>query len=63
MNRFARFSLVPALLALGAAAQAAVPPEVTTAVGDMKTDASEVAVAVLVGIIVVAAIKFIRRGI
>ena len=55
-----------AFLASGAAAAtsvfAAVPVEVTTAIGDMKGDAITVATAVLVAIIAVAAIKFIRRG-
>ena len=55
-----------AFLASGAAVAtsvfAAVPAEVTTAIGDMKGDAITVATAVLVAIIAVAAIKFIRRG-
>ena len=41
---------------------AAVPTEVTTALGDMKADALTVAGIVLVAIIAVAAIKFIRKG-
>lgn len=61
MNKFARFSLA-SLVTLAGAAQAAVPSEVTAAVGDMKTDGLVVAGAVLVAIIAIAAIKFIRKG-
>jgi H2-forming N5,N10-methylenetetrahydromethanopterin dehydrogenase-like enzyme len=62
MNKtFARLGLV-SLLSTTGAAFAAVPAEVTTAIGDMKTDALVVAGAVLVAIIAVAAIKFIRKG-
>ncbi len=43
-------------------AQAAVPAEVTTAIGDMKTDGAAVAGGVLLAIIAIAAIKFIRKG-
>lgn len=57
-----RFALVAALSTLAGSAFAAVPAEVTTAIGDMKTDALVVAGAVLVAIIAVAAIKFIRKG-
>lgn len=42
---------------------AAVPEDVTTALGAMKTDAMAVATAVIVAIIAVAAFKFMRRGI
>lgn len=41
---------------------AAVPQDVTTAISEMKTDAVAVAVAVLVAIIAVMAVKFIRKG-
>lgn len=52
-----------ALLSLApAAAFAAVPTEVTTAVSDMKTDGLTVAGAVLVAIIAILALKFIRKG-
>lgn len=51
-----------ALVAYVNQAMAAVPAEVTTALTDMKADATTVATTVLVAIIVVAAIKFIRRG-
>jgi len=60
-RHFRKFLFVPATLAAGSAF-AAVPADVTTAIGDMKADASTVAVVVLVAIIAVAAIKFIRRG-
>ena len=51
-----------ALLTFGAQAFAAVPAEITTAIGDMKTDGLVVAAAVTVAIIVVAAVKFLRRA-
>lgn len=41
---------------------AAVPAEVTTALGDMKTDGLAVAGLVLVAIIAITAVKFIRKG-
>lgn len=44
-------------------AMAAVPADVTTALADMKADGLTVAGAVLVAIIVIAAVKFIKRGI
>ena len=50
------------LVATAGSAMAAVPPEVTTAIGDMKTDGLVVAGAVLVAIIAIAAVKFIRKG-
>lgn len=43
-------------------ALAAVPDDVTAAISAMKTDAVAVAVAVLVAIIAVMAVKFIRKG-
>ena len=56
-------NLSVASLAFGASqAFAAVPAEVTTAIGDMKTDGLAVAAAVTVAIIVVAAVKFLRRA-
>jgi len=51
-----------ALVSGAGAALAAVPADVTTAIGDMKADGLTVATAVLVAIIAIAAIKFIRRG-
>lgn len=60
---FKKIAAVSALVGLSAgSAMAAVPTEVTTALGDMKTDALVVAGVVLVAIIAVAAIKFIRKG-
>lgn len=59
-------SKTAAVLALAAAgatsAQAAVPADVTTALGDMKADALAVAGLVLVAIIAVVAFKFMRKG-
>ena len=49
-------------LALASQVHAAVPSEVTTALGDMKTDALTVAGLVLVAIIAVVAFKFMRKG-
>lgn len=65
MNKFARFvrpASVATLAAAAGSAMAAVPAEVTTALGDMKTDGLVVAGAVLVAIIAIAAIKFMRKG-
>lgn len=62
MNKFARFTGAAGLVALGGNVFAAVPAEVTTAVGDMKADGLVVATAVLVAVIVIAAVKFIRKG-
>lgn len=60
----ARLVALP-VLAAGAvgSAFAAVPADVTSSIGDLKTDAVVVATAVLVAIIAVYAIKFIRKGI
>lgn len=58
MRKFASVALVLSPLS----AFAAVPTEVTTALGDMKADALIVAGVVLVAIIAVAAVKFIRKG-
>lgn len=58
-----RLALIPAAtLAVAAPVFAAVPTEVTTALGDMKADAMTVAGLVLVAIIAVAAFKFMRKG-
>jgi len=51
-----------ALIASATSAMAAVPADVTTALGDLKTDALAVATAVLLAIVAVYAFKFIRRG-
>lgn len=57
MKKLAVLSLLSPL-----GAYAAVPAEVTTALGDMKTDALAVAGLVLVAIIAIAAFKFMRKG-
>jgi len=62
MNKTMRFLGLGSLATLGASAFAAVPTEVTTAIGDMKSDGLVVAGAVLVAIIAIAAVKFIRKG-
>lgn len=43
-------------------AMAAVPTEVSTALGDAKTDGVTVATAVLVAIVAIFAFKLMRRG-
>lgn len=58
----ARGLAVTSLLAGAGSAMAAVPSDVTTALSDMKADGLTVAGAVLVAIIVIAAVKFIRKG-
>ena len=67
MKRFksisARLAMVPAAtLAAAGSARAAVPTDVTDALGAMKDDALVVAGLVLVAIIAVAAFKFMRKG-
>lgn len=69
MNKFARFirtprALVgaPLLVSVGGAF-AAVPAEVTAALGDMKTDGLAVAALVLIAVIAIAAFKFMKKGI
>lgn len=53
---------VSSLLALVGGAHAAVPAEVTAAIGDMKADGVAVATAFIVAVIAVAAIKFLRSA-
>ena len=67
MNRFkslsARLTLMPAAtIAAAGAAPAAVPTDVTDALGALKDDALVVAGLVLVAFIAVAAFKFMRKG-
>lgn len=62
-NQINRAAVGTALLTLGASAFAAVPAEVTTALGDMKTDSLTIAGLVLVAVIAIAAFKFMRRAI
>lgn len=58
-----RLLAIPAVaMAVTGSAMAAVPADVTTALGDLKTDALAVATAVLLAIVAVYAFKFIRRG-
>lgn len=58
-----RLAAIPAVvMASAGSAMAAVPADVTTALGDLKTDALAVATAVLLAIVAVYAFKFIRRG-
>jgi len=61
LKQYRKYVFVPMTLAAGSA-MAAVPTEVSTALGDMKADALTVAGLVLVAIIAIAGVKFIRRG-
>lgn len=63
MKKTLSFGAVGAsLLALGNQAVAAVPADITAAIGDMKDDGVTVATAFLVAVIAVAAIKFLRSA-
>lgn len=62
INQARKYGVGASLAVLGGSAMAAVPTEVSTALGDMKADALTVAGVVLVAIIAVAAVKFIRKG-
>lgn len=62
MNKYVSRGALAGLTFAPLAAFAAVPADVTTALGDMKTDGLVVAGLVLVAIIAIAAIKFIRKG-
>lgn len=61
MSKFARFSPL-ALLAIAPLSQAAVPPDVTTAITGAGTDAAVVGAAVLVVLVGIAAFKWLRRA-
>ena len=62
MNKFARFSLVPASLFAATASQAAVDAAVTTALADMKADGLVVAGAVFIAIVAIAGFKLLKRA-
>lgn len=49
-------------LSLVGAAHAEVPAAITTALGTIGTDASSVATTILVALVIVFAIKFLRKG-
>lgn len=55
-------STIAALSAFPLSVYAAVPADVTTALGALKDDAITVATAVVVAIVAVYAFKFIRKG-
>lgn len=55
------YSIVPALGLMATSAMAEVPAEVTTALGDAKTDAVAVAGLVLAIIVAIFAITIIRK--
>ena len=61
--KLVRLSAIPAaaLAAMGNV-WAAVPADVTTALGDAKTDGVSVATLVLVAVIAIFAFKFMRKG-
>ena len=58
--RFAAVAAAPLILV--GTAHAALPTDVTTALGSLSTDALQVAGIVLAAIIAVFAFKFIRKG-
>lgn len=58
-----KYLVAAPLLAFAGSAFAAVPPEVTTAMAEAKTDSLVIAGLVLVVIIAIAAFKFMRRAI
>lgn len=68
MNNFARvvrqnrLAVTGALLAAATGAHAAVPADITEAIGTMKADGITVATAFVVAVIAVAAIKFLRSA-
>ena len=62
MNKFARFSLVPASLFAAQLSHAAVDAAVTTALADLKTDGLAVAGAVFIAIVAIAAFKMLRKA-
>ncbi|MCY1543122.1 hypothetical protein D9M68_789170 [compost metagenome] len=58
-----RVAIASGALALGSAAQAAVPEEVTTELTAMKTDGISMATLVLLAIIGIAAVLFLKKAI
>ena len=62
MNKFARFSLVPASLLAAELSHAAVDAAVTTALADMKADGLVVAGAVFIAIVAIAGFKLLKRA-
>jgi hypothetical protein len=62
MTRFHRFSVAAVASALAGSSMAAIPADVSTAIGAVQADAVAVAVVILVAIVGVYAIKFIRKG-
>lgn len=58
-----KFGLFSALSVMAGSAFAAVPTEVSTALGDAKTDATTVAGLALVIVIAIAAIKYMKRAV
>lgn len=64
MNKIkqAQLALVAGLSAVGTGAMAAVPADVTTALGTIGADALTVAAVVLVAIVSIYAFKFLRKG-
>lgn len=64
MKQLKKWAAVGSALVGGAVApvMAAVPAEVTAALGDAKTDGVSVATLVLVALIAIFAFKFMRKG-
>lgn len=63
MKQFKRIGLVGSLSLAAGSAMAAVPADVTTALGDAKTDSLTVAGLALVVIIAIAAFKYMRKAV
>jgi hypothetical protein len=62
MKNLSKYSLALSLATIGAAASAAVPADVTTAITDMKADTAVVAIAFTAVIIGLRALKMLRRA-
>lgn len=62
MKKTFAFAIPAVLLTSVGSVMAAVPAEISTALGEMKTDGLVVAAAVLVAVIAIFAIKFLRKG-
>lgn len=63
MKKIKRIGLVGSLSLAAGSAMAAVPTDVTTALGDAKTDSLTVAGLALVVIIAIAAFKYMRKAV
>lgn len=62
INQVVKYGVGSSLVAVAAVANAAIPADVTTAIGDIGTDGATVAWAVLVGLVAIIAVKYIRKA-